>query len=78
MLWTVLVVVALLAVGGWFAWRSVGRASPLSEVGRFSAAREVTNRWSSDPSSTPKPLQDYLIAQGLQPRSQESAGDKAP
>ncbi len=78
MLVTVLVVVALLAVGGWFAWRSVGRASPLSEVGRFSAAREVTNRWSSDPTSTPKPLQDYLIEQGLQHPAQQPASDKAP
>ena len=78
MLVTVLAVVALLAVGGWFAWRSVGRASPLSEVGRFSAAREVTNRWSSDPSSTPKPLQDYLLAQDVQHRAHESADDQAP
>ena len=55
-------VLAVLAIGGAYRWR-VGRASPLDDVGRFSAAREVTNRWSTDPSSTPKPLQDYLDAQ---------------
>ena len=78
MLVTVLVIVALLAVGGWLAWRSVGRANPLSEVGQFSAAREVTNRWSSDPSSTPQPLQDYLIAQRLQHPAQEPSADPTP
>lgn len=33
---------------------------PSVQVDQFAAAREVTNRWSTDPTSTPVPLLDYL------------------
>lgn len=67
----VLVFVAALVVA---TLRSSGGGSPLSEVGRFAAAREVTNRWSDDPSSTPGPLRDYLSQQRPAPVEPDDDG----
>lgn len=56
------VLLVLLVVGVAAAVRTLRarHVRPLDQVSAFAAARDVTNRWSDDPASTPKPLQDYL------------------
>lgn len=50
-----------------YRWLPRGRPGVLRQVDSFQAAREVTNRWSADPSTTPAPLRDYLRSQQRPP-----------
>jgi hypothetical protein len=42
-------------------WRS--RPRQLYMVEEFATAREVTNRWSQDPTTTPQPVREFLDEQ---------------
>jgi len=50
-----------------------GRVGRVDQVGTFEAAREMTNRWSQDPSSTPKPLRDFVEAERRRGNSEPDA-----
>ena len=63
----VTVVVLVLAAAVAARWLPRGRVGVVSQVDAFESARAVTNRWSSDPSTTPAPLRDYLRQQGARP-----------
>lgn len=60
LVWVGLAVVLLAAAV--FALRPP-RSQGGDQVDAFAAARAVTNRWSADPSSTPRPLRDFLTEQ---------------
>lgn len=65
---TVLVVVVLLVVGALvLLWSRAGQR-PADQVDAFAAARSLTNRWSTDPGSSPGPVRDYI--------AQQSRGDE--
>lgn len=68
-----LVLIAIVGVSVWRAWGS----GPASQISQFETARAVTNRWSSDPTATPLPLQDYVRGQPPQtpPSDAESSGN---
>lgn len=64
------VLMVVLLVGAAVAayhWLPRGRPGVLNQVDAFQTAREVTNRWSADPGTTPAPLRDYLRSQQKAP-----------
>jgi hypothetical protein len=66
-----LMVVALVtAAVAAYRWLPRGRTGVVSQVDAFQQAREVTNRWSADPSTTPQPLRDYLRSQQQPPAAE--------
>lgn|GEM_PF-4515242 len=72
--------VALIALALLLQRRS-GR-SPADQVDAFAAARQVTNRWSADPSSAPAPVRDYVEQQTRrsepEPQQVDGAGSVTP
>lgn len=69
--WVLSAAVAVVLLG-WVAVRGRGRRTGLDSVESFAAARAVTNRWSEDPASTPKPLRDYLSQQAAAREADEA------
>jgi len=72
--------VALIALALLLQRRS-GR-SPADQVDAFAAARQVTNRWSADPSSAPAPVRAYVEQQTRHsepgPQQVDGAGSVTP
>jgi hypothetical protein len=69
----VVVVVVLLAVVAGYLLLSRGRGRRADQVDAFAHARDVTNRWSQDPSTTPAPLRRYLQEQAEAHASKDSS-----
>ncbi len=67
----VVVVVLALALVAAYLWLARGRRQQLDQVDSFAHARDVTNRWSEDPSTTPAPLRRYLQEQAEAHASKE-------
>ena len=55
------------------AWTVRGRAGRADQVDTFETARAMTNRWSQDPGSTPKPLRDFVDAERRRGSSEPDA-----
>ncbi|MGB8649511.1 MAG: hypothetical protein WCD35_02495 [Mycobacteriales bacterium] len=69
-------VVALAAVLAAVVWRRRARRRAANQVDAFAAARAVTNRWSTDPTSTPQPLREFLHEQGGRTPAASEAGEE--
>lgn len=69
----VLLLAAAVVASLWM--RRSHRRQPSVQLGRFEAARAVTNRWAADPDSTPAPLRDYLHKQRGREQSPDDTED---